>query len=329
MIYSTTTPIEAGDVLMAIKALNYLKKQLMGVVAALNTTDYETLMSNALTRNQISSIIASIRVLNSDANTVLANTFKLTSIQGATGVLTVGDDGKIHVKSISASNIKIQPSEAGLLVAKSGVLTPTKLQLPGVAGTSCPVSVRGSELNYTSMSTTLISSLQRYMHTAPPGLIVAYTADVVPGGWLTCDGGDIPPAYTDLIAQYPSGKLPDLRGLVIRVHDPTATVDTEASSRVNYDGSPAGNTVGSIQYDAFPSHTHQTSLSGTYNNASLTTIVTAVSPPAITAVNVNNGATPVATIDDVVEMTHNTSGAAAYINESEPRDVLVTWIIKI
>jgi len=328
MINLTTVGIEAGDVLVAIKALNDLRDQLMKIVVALNTTDFEALMSNVLTRNKIASIIASIRVLNSNANDILANTFDLSGIQGTSGVLTVGSDGKIVVKSIAASNIVFPPNATGLLTATSGILTTSKLTLPGVAGVTSPVSTSGAGLAYTSMSVTLIAALQPYMHTAPPGLIVAYSSTTIPGGWLVCDGSSIPPAHTELIEQYPSGKLPDLRGFVLRMYDPTATVDTDANSRVNYDGSPAGNVVGSVQYDAFPTHTHQATISGTYNNAELTTITTAIAPPTVTSVNVNVGAIASLTSGDVVDMAHNTSGSATHVSESEPKDILVTWIIK-
>jgi len=328
MINNTIIPIEAGDVLLNIRALNALRSQLVELVNILNAADFDALLANALTRDKIASIVASIRVLNSNAEAVLANAFNLSNIQGTTGVLTVGNDGKILIKPIAASNIDIQATSAGLLTAKAGVLTPTKLTLPGVVGTPCPVTTNNSGLSYTSISAPLVASLQQYIHTVPPGIIVAYTAEAVPGGWLLCDGSDIPTQHTDLIAQYPDGKLPDFRGYVVRIYDPTSSTDVDASFRVNSDGSHAGNVVGGIQYDAFPAHTHQTNISGTFNNASLTTIVTAVPPPGITPVNVNNSMIVSEAAGNTIDMGHNTAGTSAVIKESEPKDVLVTWIIK-
>jgi hypothetical protein len=123
----------------------------------------------------------------------------------------------------------------------------------------------------------------------PPGTIVAFGGDQVPLGWLLC-GGDVksslqyPRLYSAIRTNWGAGilgstndfNLPDLRGMFLRGVNSGRNDgydDPDAGGRTNSVpvGRPAtggqvsgnnGDSVGSIQSDAFAQHTHALSWTG-------------------------------------------------------------------
>jgi microcystin-dependent protein len=102
----------------------------------------------------------------------------------------------------------------------------------------------------------------------PPGTVVAFAGEQLPAGWLWCDGTEYD------IARYPAlaaaiGKahgtsdpavrfrVPDYRGRFLRGVDAGAQRDPDAARRAPMAvGGNRGDSVGSVQGDAFAAHTH-------------------------------------------------------------------------
>lgn len=103
---------------------------------------------------------------------------------------------------------------------------------------------------------------------APLGTIVATARSTAPSGWLLCDGSAVSRAtYADLFTAigttFGEGdgtttfNLPDLRGRFLRGVDLGAGRDPDVSTRSAMgSGGNAGDAIGSIQDDAFATHTH-------------------------------------------------------------------------
>ncbi|MEM6455007.1 MAG: phage tail protein [Acidobacteriota bacterium] len=99
-------------------------------------------------------------------------------------------------------------------------------------------------------------------------------------GWMPCDGrsleaSEYPELYAVLGTLYGQGsgstssfRIPDYRGLFLRGADSGAGMDPDAGDRIAPTGAGTFNGVGSLQCDAFETHTHsydQVALSGTSN----------------------------------------------------------------
>jgi microcystin-dependent protein len=127
-------------------------------------------------------------------------------------------------------------------------------------------------------SAALVAAVQQAL--CPPGTVVAYMglATAVPAGWLLCDGKSYSrTVYNNLFAVMgtasgaPDGttnfNVPDLRGMFLRGVDGTAGRDPDSGTRTAVNGyGYAGNQVGSVQTDAFKSHTHTSSLLNGWGN---------------------------------------------------------------
>jgi microcystin-dependent protein len=103
------------------------------------------------------------------------------------------------------------------------------------------------------------------------GMISAFGGTIAPEGNLLCDGASyLRTQYPDLFAvigtSYGSASsthfnVPDLRGRFLRGVDGTANIDPDKNSRTALrTGGNTGNNVGSVQADAFKSHTHTADL---------------------------------------------------------------------
>ncbi len=108
----------------------------------------------------------------------------------------------------------------------------------------------------------------------PIGTILPFAGTTAPTGYHLCDGTPLSrTTYSDLYAvigdAFGNGdgsnsfNVPDLRGRFIRGVDGSAGVDPDASTRTAMaSGGNVGDNVGSIQADAFKSHTHSFVLGG-------------------------------------------------------------------
>lgn len=100
------------------------------------------------------------------------------------------------------------------------------------------------------------------------GCIVPFAGEVddLPVGWHMCDGGNMDTTqYADLFAVigYAWGgegdtfKVPDLRGAFLRGVDHGQEIDEDSENRVAMNGGNTGDKVGSYQYCAIKSHSHE------------------------------------------------------------------------
>lgn len=101
----------------------------------------------------------------------------------------------------------------------------------------------------------------------PTGSILPFAGDSAPSGWLKCDGSSLSrTTYATLFAiigtahgtaTTTSFNIPDLRGRVLRGVDSGAGRDPDAATRTAAaTGGNTGDTIGSVQLDAFQSHKH-------------------------------------------------------------------------
>lgn len=152
----------------------------------------------------------------------------------------------------------------------------------------------------------------------PSGSIVAFGGETAPDGWLVCDGSALKKEeYEDLFEAIGSAygvttttfNIPDLRGRFLRGWDNGAGVDPDANARTaSSDGGNTGDKIGSVQEDAFETHTH----TAPYNRNG-----TSGFPNAGYASGDSSSAT------GTVRANNPTGG-----NETRPKNINVNYIIK-
>ncbi len=105
----------------------------------------------------------------------------------------------------------------------------------------------------------------------PPGTMVAFGGTTAPEGWLLCNGAFYDrTTYSKLFAAIGSAwgttlatnfRVPDARGKFLRGVDAGANYDPDRASRIaQYTGGNGGDAVGSLQFDAFQNHQHQSNI---------------------------------------------------------------------
>lgn len=151
---------------------------------------------------------------------------------------------------------------------------------------------------------------------SPSGSMLAFGGTSAPAGWLLCDGTSYLRASQSALfavigtaygaADGTHFNVPDLRGRFIRGVDGGSGNDPDASSRTATNpGGNVGNNVGSLQSDAFQTHTH-----GVPFNISAG------------ASNVGGGQPP----NDTGQTGAPSSGS--FSSETRPKNVYVNYIIK-
>ena len=188
----------------------------------------------------------------------------------------------------SSANMSVNTS-TGALTAKA--ITGTSVAVTG-GGTISGVHVgNGAQLtalagaNITANSVpsgALVAAVRDAL--CPPGTVVAYMGTTAPDGWLLCNGDSYSrnAPYNKLYAVIGNAtgsadaanfNVPDLRGRFLRgwtdlagttgvARDPDATNTNVATGGrgASNPGGQVGNLIGSLQYDAFRSHRHTSSL---------------------------------------------------------------------
>jgi len=103
----------------------------------------------------------------------------------------------------------------------------------------------------------------------PSGTVVPFAGSTAPEGWALCDGSTVSRStYSALFAAIGEAwgngdgsttfHLPDMRGRFLRGVDAAAGNDPDAGSRTAANtGGNSGDTVGSVQDDAFQNHGHR------------------------------------------------------------------------
>lgn len=122
--------------------------------------------------------------------------------------------------------------------------------------------------NFAALSARL-DALERQGPAVPSGTIVAFGGDVVPPGWLLCDGSSVnradkPALFAAIGTGWGNGdgtttfNVPDLRGRFLRGVDRAVGRDPDRDSRTaNAAGGNTGDKVGTVEGDLLHNHTHQ------------------------------------------------------------------------
>jgi len=173
--------------------------------------------------------------------------------------------GYLEAKVIASTGIVLATqnegaSETRSIAADVGTTAGKLLQLN--ASAQIP-AVSGALL--TGITASQISGLSSGM---PTGAVVAVASSSVPSGFLECNGAAVSrTTYADLFAAIDvvhgygdnstTFNLPDYRGRFLRGWDHAIARDPDRASRTAMNtGGATGDAVGSVQTDAFKSHTH-------------------------------------------------------------------------
>jgi hypothetical protein len=159
------------------------------------------------------------------------------------------------------------------------VATPTEIA-PRQQLLSVPFAIQSIQAQFAQQASSLVSNLANAL--CPPGTISAFGGNIVPPGWLLCNGSALsslqyPQLFAAIDTNWGSGvlsttnnfSLPDLRGMFLRGVNGTradAFADPDAASRTSLTPyANSGNEVGSYQMNQVESHSHGISLYGIGN----------------------------------------------------------------
>jgi microcystin-dependent protein len=185
----------------------------------------------------------------------------------------------------------------------------------------------GSGQVITSVERTKLAGIQNN----PTGTILVYAGDVLPDGYLWCDGKSYlvtnqPILYNAIGTAWGgtvdvSFNVPDLRGKFIRGVDGGAGYDPDRTSRTAINsGGNTGNSIGSYQGDAFQGHFHY----NRYNNGT----TAAGGDPSRVIVSTTNGTTGNSGTVVSGARSDGTNGTPRIKSETRPKNVYVNYIIK-
>jgi microcystin-dependent protein len=159
----------------------------------------------------------------------------------------------------------------------------------------------------------LAASIQASLN--PTGTVIAFAGSTAPTGFLECDGAAVSrTTYADLFTvigethgqgdNVTTFNVPDYRGRFLRGYDHGAGNDPDAASRTAMaTGGNTGDSVGSIQDDAFEAHTHTVQDGSSTSDGSI--------------FDAASGS---------VERTNNTGSTGG--NETRPKNAFVMFCIK-
>jgi microcystin-dependent protein len=314
----------------------------------------------ALVRVQANGTIASPAVDIVDMRKVFPT---LRSLGGQGGAIVTGTGTAGFVpkwQGNAASNlVNSSISDDGTRVL---ITEPLAVTFPVTLHHSLRVGTGGGDAAITAFTSTAIQNLsaadlgvtvptaqavKNFMNLSiPPGTVMAYASEIIPPGWLECNGASLNganPTFAALFAAigkaFGSGNgnpaefsfnLPDLRGRFIRGWAHGSGNDPDVGLRIasGKDGQ-AGDHVGSVQNDEFKSHTHGLHSTGP--------------DPNTQSAELDSGSKPVVTGIGFASLQPSSEGIflpAAPVppnlivepsggNESRPKNIFLTYIIKL
>ncbi|MBK4366994.1 shufflon system plasmid conjugative transfer pilus tip adhesin PilV, partial [Enterobacter hormaechei] len=175
-----------------------------------------------------------------------------------------------------------------------------------VVGQSCQVDGYMGR-DSTGQSVSCVNRVWSKSSGVPVGTIAIWGATALPTGWLECNGQAFnKTTFTELAAYYPSGRVPDFRGVFLRGLDRGAGRDTDS-----------GRGILTYQQDTLQNHTH---IAGT--ETSLHDNVPG-SPTRNTP-----GGEEVRTYADRTGDVNTLWGGARISSETRPKNTAVIYIIK-
>jgi microcystin-dependent protein len=334
VISTVNEPVVAGNVLTSIVVLNKVRAALLDMQSSLNSQggNIDTGLPNRLTMESIRNQVMQLKMLNSSATSIAANTLNTNNLNTSSrGLVHADNDNRLRLKMLTSAVMAFPTNYYGVLKIVNNAMTAVKITLTVPTGYVTPISIGNNQtLSYTGLSALTIIKLQPFVHAVATGVIVPYCGSTVPSGWARCDGSAIDSTNVALKSALDGSQyLPDMRGLSVRVFDPTGNIDIDAAARKNKAGVVVGNKTLSYQDDALPSHIHNLTTGLSQNLLSVTSLMQATAPPATTSISLNSSVSTLHGIGTNITMSSNTNTSGQIVYESEPPSMKVQWIIKL
>jgi microcystin-dependent protein len=180
---------------------------------------------------------------------------------------------KVADQIIGTANLTVDPATG--IVTAAGEITGASIKTTGagsITGTHVGngaqlTSLAGANISAGSVPlAALVDAVKQAL--CPAGTVVAYMGTTAPSGWALCNGASVLRigTYASLYAVIGTNcgsedtarfNLPDLRGRFLRGWDNAIGRDPDRAARTAMaTGGRAGDVIGSVQTDAFKSHTH-------------------------------------------------------------------------
>ena len=147
------------------------------------------------------------------------------------------------------------------------ISTDDGITLPSGTQAQRPININQGTLRFNTEDKAIeVFNGDKWMTLMPVGTILPFGGEVVPNGWLSCDGKLVESEEYPSLAKVLNNtwgkhgskfRLPDLRGMFLRGWDQGAGNDPERNSRTKKQGGNSGDNVGSYQEDQFQGHHFQ------------------------------------------------------------------------
>ncbi|MEH4714360.1 shufflon system plasmid conjugative transfer pilus tip adhesin PilV [Enterobacter ludwigii] len=206
-------------------------------------------------------------------NTATAATVNATTVNATTGNIsgtlttaTAKVTGALTAGSASVSGAaNITGKLTGSDVIQGQYFYPSQQV---VVGQSCPVDGYMGR-DSTGQSVSCVNRVWAKSSGVPVGTIAIWGSTAIPAGWLECNGQVFSTtAFSELASYYPSGRVPDFRGVFLRGLDRGLGRDPDSSRSLL-----------SIQADEFKKHSHQIPVERQRDNPSAGAIMKGVAWP--------------------------------------------------
>jgi len=205
----------------------------------------------------------------------MSGELKVDIISSSTNGQDVQVDGNLKVNSITPD------SE---LIIDGPVTVESEMSINNIQEVEYYTStdLKNSKILMNHGTNNKVSAISALDALIPPGTIFPFAGDIIPEGWLPCDGRFITISanvqdqffrlYIAIGKKWGTNetetefRIPDLRGRFLRGVDDGQENDPDANDRRKLDlngfinDEVAGDTVGSYQEDSFQSHEHSTSI---------------------------------------------------------------------
>lgn len=179
------------------------------------------------------------------------------------------------VENFADENILTQAQLHAAFLSIENFLNLTKLDAENIQAGSIDSTLLASESTSTDKiapNAVLLSKLATEVinRLVPSGAVTAYGGDIIPSGYLLCDGSlasrtTFSALFGAIGTKHGVGdgsttfNLPDYRGRFLRGKDSGTARDPDAASRTAMaTGGSTGDSVGSVQLNDYPNHNHGT-----------------------------------------------------------------------
>lgn len=215
-----------------------------------------------------------LTVLGHSSTSTVQSVLEWMNDNWATSGMTTNDVNVIIGSYVDSSGLITRAEMVSTSYVRTVVFTNTQfitLQ-KGTGPSDSSIVQSGSDLNTWTINFGTSTNITSGTSTGnvPTGCITMWPSAGVPDGWLECNGAAIAQStYTGLWtvigntfgpmttnAGSPYFPLPDLRGYFVRAWDHGRGIDEYRTSRSNRGDGTGGDNVGTIQEDAYESHSH-------------------------------------------------------------------------